>query len=1017
MVFTLVALGAGLLAIAPAGAEELPHPAADPVDFVNDVQPILRQSCFACHGPLRARGGLRLDLRQAAMQGGDSGPAIVPGKSSESPLIRFVSGLEPDRQMPPEGKKITARQVSILRRWIDDGAAWPQKTDDNQADDPREWWSLRPIHRPSTPHLEFANRGFLRTPIDAFVVQKLQREGLTPNPRSDRRTYLKRVMFDLHGLPPSRNQWQSFQVDSLPDAEERLLDELLASPRYGERWARHWLDVSHYADSHGQDQDRPRPNAWPFRDYVIRALNQDKPYADFVAEQVAGDVLRPSDPQAIAATGFLAAGPFDESSLVSIREDSIDRLIGQYLDRDDIVTTTMSAFTGMTVGCARCHDHKFDPIDQQDYYALQAVFAGIDKAERRYDVDPEVAAKRQMLRTTLEKVRGWKGQTPDELLTAERQQAVQQFIAQRENVQQNWTLSKPTQWEAKQGSVLKLQPDQSLLAEGNRPERDTYRILLETDQKSITGLRLEVLDDDSLPMRGPGRQDNGNLHLSEIRVTAHPRGRADAQVSVKMRRAVADFDQDGWDITRAIDGNPSTAWGIFPAVGKAHEAAFAFAQSIEFEEGVCLAVELDQLHGGGHLLGRVRLAVTAAAQPEASILRPLPAEIREVLQIQADARTATQRAEFARWIWEQELSHALESLPPESRVFCGTNQFIPDGTFRPATSPRPVHVLARGNVSQPLELAPPGALQAVSGLTSRFALPDNHREGDRRVALARWLTDDNNPLTWRVIVNRIWHYHFGRGLVDSPNDLGRMGSDVTHPDLLDWMADDFRESGGGSWKRLHRQLLLSHTFSQTTADNRLAAERDADNRWLWRMNRGRIDAESFRDAVLFASGKLDLTMSGPPVMHFIMSPGIHVTPNADYQQFDVDQAQANRRAIYRYVFRTRPDPLLEMLDCPDFSQSTPVRASSVSPLQALSLWNNKLVLRHAEHCAALAAQAAEAAQAGANLKAQVQALAQQTLCRDADRDELSDWEEYARIHGLANLARVLLNSSEFLFID
>ena len=402
MVLTIVAICVGIVPIDRASAEELPTPSTDPVDFIKDVQPILRQSCFACHGPLRARGGLRLDQHQTAMQGGESGPAIVPGKSLESPLIRFVAGLESDRQMPPEGKKLNARQISILRRWIDDGAAWPETAADNQAEDPREWWSLRPINRPATPHLELANRGFLRTPIDAFIGQKLQREGLTPNPRSDRRTYLRRVMFDLHGLPPSRDRWQAFQVDSLPDAEERLLDELLASPRYGERWARHWLDVAHYADSHGQDQDRPRPNAWPFRDYVIRALNHDKAYADFVAEQVAGDRLKPADPHAIAATGFLAAGPFDESSLVSIREDSIDRLIGQYLDRDDIVTTTMSTFTGMTVGCARCHDHKFDPIDQQDYYALQAVFAGIDKAERRYDADPEIAAKRQMLRTTLE---------------------------------------------------------------------------------------------------------------------------------------------------------------------------------------------------------------------------------------------------------------------------------------------------------------------------------------------------------------------------------------------------------------------------------------------------------------------------------------------------------------------------------------------------------------------------------------------------------------------------------------
>ncbi len=991
-------------------ADELPPAVKHAVDFVRDVRPIFEKSCFGCHGPTKQKSGFRLDMRKAAMNGGELGAAIVPGKSAGSPLVRFVAGLEDGMLMPSEGPRLTAEQIGILRRWIDDGANWPDAEAGDDALAKRDWWSLRPIVRPAVPAVSSEDQVWVRTPIDAFILARLRKEGLSPSPETDRRILIRRLTFDLHGLPPTPEEVQAFQDDTASNAYERLVERLLESERYGERWARHWLDVAHYADSHGQDQDRPRPNAWPYRDYLIRSLNADKPYARFVSEQVAGDVLYSEDPAALVATGFLAAGPWDESALRDIREDSIDRLIGQYLDRDDMVNTTMSTFTGFTVGCARCHDHKFDPISQDDYYSLQAVFAGIDKAERGYDSDPAVTRQRTQLRQRLDEVRSWHGKAEPTLLTPERQAEVTAFETTRSSARNLWTVLEPTSWKSKQGSILKALLDRSILSLGKRPEKDTYVVTLETGLTGVTGLRLEVLTDETLPHHGPGRQDNGNLHLSEVRVTAHPRGQNQAPIAVPLRQAVADFDQSGWGVERALDGDPATAWGIHPAVGQAHEAVIEFDKPVSFASGTVFTVELDQLHGAGHLIGRFRLVATAAAAPFSSDILPVPTVITELLSVPTTSRSDVQKAELARWLLERQLARELAALPRESRVYCGTNRFVADGSFRPVTTPRTIHVLARGDINRPGQVAVPGALQAVTGSLARFPLSDPNQEGERRAALAKWLADSANPLTWRVIVNRVWHYHFGKGIVDTPSDLGKMGGPPSHPELLDWLAAEFRD-GGGSLKNLHRLMVTSSVYRQVSRHDAASAAKDSDNRLLWRMNRGRLDAESLRDAVLLIGGRLDDTMYGPPVMNFVMKPGIHVTPEADYERFDVDSPEARRRSIYRFVFRTRPDPLLDVLDCPDASQSAPVRSTSLSPLQALALWNNKFTLLHAEHLAGLAAQGS------ADPSQQVQFVSQRVLCREPTDEECQSWIAYANRRGLANLCRVLLNSSEFLFID
>jgi hypothetical protein len=528
--------------------------------------------------------------------------------------------------------------------------------------------------------------------------------------------------------------------------------------------------------------------------------------------------------------------------------------------------------------------------------------------------------------------------------------------------------------------------------------------------QGITGIRLEVLTDDSLPHKGPGRQDNGNLHLNEFKVRFAPKGAPDAEAKwAVLKSPAADFNQDGWTVAMAIDGDAKTAWGIYPKVGQPHRAVFEFDKPLGFQNGTTLSVVLEQTHGGGHLIGRMRLSVTTAPQPLTS-MEALPEAVAKILAVPSAQRTDEQVAELAQYVMEGQLDRQLAALPLMQIVYAAASDFKPDGSFRPAGKPRPVHLLKRGDINKPGTEAKPGALECVPGLEARFRLADPTNEGSRRVALARWISDPKNPLTWRSIVNRVWHYHFGCGIVDTPNDFGRMGAKPTHPELLYWLAVSFQEHGG-SLKWLHRQIVSSAVYRQSSRHDPTFAAIDDDNRYLWRMNRTRLDAEEVRDAVLLAAGKLDRTMGGPSVKQFTMSPGIHVTPVVDYANFDVDRLENYRRSVYRFVFRTLPDPLMEALDCPDSSQLTPTRTVSVTPLQALAMLNNKFMVRMSEHLAA------RAANAGSDTAGQIAAVYRFALGREPTTKEGALLMEYERKHGLANACRVILNSNEFMFVN
>lgn len=885
-------------------------------------------------------------------------------------------------------------------------------------------WAYQPLRPPTPPPAAPARGGH---PVDAFIQAKLAAAGGQPSPAAAPRTLLRRLYFDLIGLPPTPEEVNAFVADPSAAAYERVVNRLLSSPRYGERWARHWLDAAHFAETHGHDQDRIRTNAWPYRDYLINAFNADKPYARFVQEQVAGDVLFPDDPQATIALGFVAAGPWDESSLRDIREDTLDRQIGRYLDRDDMVSTVMSVFASTTVHCARCHDHKFDPIPTRDYYALQAVFSGVERANRVYDADPKVHQRRQTLmhrRRQLDR-----GET-NLLFAAETRREVAAWHAAN--------LASPVRWQpvaaqtffSAASTQLTRQSDDSLLATGPTPERDTYTVTAPALDFVVTAIQLELLPDTTLPKRGPGRQpENGNLHLSEFQALLFEPG-TNVPRRLALRNPTADFSQDGWTIAHALDGNEKTAWGIHPQEGQLHRAVFELKEPLALRPGATLAFVLQQLHGGGHLVGRFRLSLTDARGP----VRVLPAEIAELAGRAPEELPAAQWVKLASFALHEGINAELAKLPAPSLVYAAASDFVPDGSLKPSPYPRPVHVLRRGEITKPQEEVGPGALTCLGGLPAHFAIPAGAEEGARRAALAGWLTARDNPLTWRSIVNRVWHHHFGRGLVDTPNDFGRMGSAPTHPELLDWLAVWFRDEAKGSFKELHRLLVTSAAYRQasemrnsefgirneptnTTGHGiphsalRTPQSEDPDNRLLARMNRTRLDAECLRDAMLQISGRLDLRMGGPGDYQFDLQPGIHVTPRVNYTKFDVDSAAGRRRSVYRFLFRTLPDPFMDALDCPAGDQLTAARNNSVTVQQALALWNNAFVTRQAEHLAARLETEAT------SVEARIQRAFELTLGRPATTVELADFTAHAQQHGLANCCRLLFNSNEFVFVN
>jgi hypothetical protein len=840
-----------------------------------------------------------------------------------------------------------------------------------------DWWSWQLLAPPRIP----ASEG--ETTIDRFISATLETKELTPSPQADQRTLIRRLYFDLIGLPPSMAEVDAFVKDDDPQAYAKLVNRLLESPHYGERWARHWLDVVHYGETHGYDKDKPRMNAWPYRDYVIRAFNEDKPYARFIEEQLAGDALYPETVDGIVATGFLAAGPWDFIGHAEVPEEKIDGKVARHLDRDDMVTTTLNAFCSLTVQCAQCHDHKRDPVTMKDYYSLQSIFAALDRADRKFDSDPDIAKQRAYLTSQLEK-----------------KQAILASIDK--------------DIDAKKTDEIRQLEDEITKTENAHAASLGYHSQVASDQATEKWIQVDLgksMRIDSIELFGAaeyGFKDFGFPH--RFRVTTS--SQADFLEAKTLVNHTGDIERPGSAAhtieLKRMEGRyvKVTATKLWNRRQKGqpltNDWIFALGELVITSRGMRVPFRditaLDSIEAAP----RWRKSNIMDGQITDQIAK------RDALIKLAAPNLLAKRAQYKKIA--DDIRASLKALPKPKKVYVGKVHHG-SGAFKGRGhlngKPRPIHILHRGEVTMPRakEVFPATVPGIVPSLPVTFNLPKDHLESDRRIALAEWITHPDNTLTWRSIVNRVWHYHFGRGLVETPNDFGRIGGKPTHPELLDWLAIKFRDEGG-SIKNLHRWILNSQTYKQVSTHDAVKAAQDSSNQFLWRQNRRRLEAEAIRDSVLFVAGKLNTKMYGPSFMDFVIKKPEH-SPHYEYHLADPHDSKTHRRSIYRFLVRSQPQPFMQTFDCADPSELVDKRGETNTALQALAMLNNK-------HIVAMATHFADRVKNNDNVAREAILLA---LSREITPEEHQSLTAYAQSHGITAMCRLIFNLSEFSFID
>jgi len=926
----------------------VPKPAAPAaIGFDRDIRPILSDNCFVCHGPddIERQAGLRLDDRANATRPAESGQtAIVAGKPDASELIKRVLSTDENLRMPPlKGKHqpLKAAQIELLKQWIAAGAPYTSH------------WAFSAPVLPAIPKIDDA-RYRLRNPIDHFITAKLMERRLPQSPEADKTTLLRRLHLDLIGLPPSIADVDAFLADSSADAYEKQVERLLKSAHYGERWGRHWLDAARYADSDGFEKDKSRQIAF-FRDYVINTLNRDLPYNQFVIEQLAGDLLPNATQDQIVATGFLRNSMLNEEGGVDPEQFRMDAMF----DRMDAVGKT---FLGLTIQCAQCHTHKYDPITQEEYYRLFA-FLNNDHEAQRVVYAPDEQQQTAHLRQMMADIEaGIKTRTPD---WRERMAAWEDSV---KSGQPEWV---PLQLEnaGDNGQRYIDMGDQSILAQGYAPTKYTTSLRGTTDVKGITGFRLELLNDPNLPCNGPGRSFMGTCALTEFSVEAEalsPDGAAAPKQKIKFTKVTADYANpernlepnfyDKTDKKRvtgpveyALDGKDETAWGIDQGPGRRNQPRNAvFAAEAPFGgEQTQLSINLKQMHGGwnsddnmNNNLGRFRLSVTTAANPEAD---RVPKPVRDIFDIPREQRTADQVDQvFAHWrttVAEfQEANDQIERLWQQWPA--GSTSL----TLKSREVPRDTHMLIRGDFLKPDRTVRPGVPAFLHPLASNDG-PMN------RLTLANWIVDRRSPTAARVMVNRVWQAYFGTGIVATSEDLGSQSETPSHPELLDWLSVQFMDHGW-SLKELHRQIVTSATYRQSSQVTPELYAQDQYNRLLARASRLRVEGEIVRDLALAASGLLNEKVGGPSV--FTPAPAFLFLPPASYGPFtwtDAVGPDRYRRAIYTFRRRSTPYPMLTNFDAPNGDFSCVRRTRSNTPLQALTTLNETLFMECARNLA------------------------------------------------------------------
>ena len=920
-------------------------------DFEESIRPILEKRCAICHQGPNAQKGLRVATVDDLRRGGESGPAIVAGDPDASLILSMVSGE--DRMMPPAGEPMSPAEVEALRNWIAAGAPYDESAE--AAGNEEVWWSLRPLGEIPAP---IPTSNWDRSPIDSFVVTGLTKKGLAPSAEADRRTQIRRLSFDLLGIPPTAEEVERFVRDSAPSAYERLVDRMLASPAYGERWGRHWLDVARFGESNGYEQNHLRSNAWPYRDWVIRAFNEDKPFDRMILEQLAGDQVAPDDPEVQAATGFLVAGPHDTVGIKNPEGEAQKR--ANHLD--DMIMGTASAFLGLTVHCARCHDHKFDPIPTKDYYRMQAALAGVWHGERDWDRPETVAQYRAAERELSGTIRESEG-----ALSKLKEDATERVAARRATILAQY---RPAVDQA--GTEERFQPVSARF----------IRIRI----TAMTSGRNQV-DLDEFSVWSPGPE---------------PRNVALAAVATASSTRVDSASPDTYSPSNLVDGKYDKRWitsGGLPAWVQVELPAPELVERVEWSS--------DRLGGFGGTFRRPQpesyeIQVSDDAEAWTTVASsdgrlPFSEEAQERLLL----RAVFNEDELKSWDeHERRVSEAkrqLRQLGQPRKAFLGRFEEPAEPTF----------VMVRGNPMQKGEEVAPASLRVLGDLLDGYELAPDAAEPERRLALARWIASDRNALTARVIVNRVWMHHFGRPLVRNPSDFGINGGTPSHPDLLDRLAA--RLVGPYDWrlKPLHREIVLSGAYRQASSFRKDAAAVDSNNVLLWRFTPRRISAEELRDAILATTRHLDRRMGGPGFRLFRYT----VDNVATYYPLQEVSPETYRRSVYHQHARSVKPDLLGEFDCPDSALPAPRRISTTSPLQALTLLNGRFALEQADAFATLIRK--ESGQDRLRYSSTAWRLA---FGREPSDEESARARALVGEHGLGALARAILNASEFLYV-
>ncbi len=1016
---------AGSLPLVAAAVEAVPPDHAERMArgltlFQQEIAPLLREQCVQCHGGEKLKGDFDLVTREGLLHGGKDGLAVVPFKAAESRLLKLLRHEE-EPEMPEKKPKLSDAVIAKVAQWIDLGAPYeaplvagktPPRDKSKVTEEDRKWWSFLPLAKLPPP-------SGATHPVDAFLLATAKPKGLTFSPAADARTLLRRISFDLTGLPPAESVAAEFlragpNTTPAPDAVAKLIDQLLAEPAFGERWARHWLDVARFAESSGFEQDYNRPHAYHFRDFVIQAFNDDMPFDQFARWQIAGDEFAPDDPQAMMATGFLGAGVFP----TQITANEVERT--RYDALDDMLGTTSSAFLGLSVACARCHDHKFDPIPAADYYRMASTFTTTVRANIDLDLDP---AKSRHAKAD------WEKQRSDLTAALKQIEADLRLKFKPELVEGNletWRLLMPESISSKTPKTkFKDLGDGSFLAEGAAGDSDTYTVIASTNQPNITAVRVEALAHPSLPQGGPGRATNGNFALAKFTLSVQPA--TGEKRRVNLASALADFEQnkDSLSIAGSLDDKPNTGWAVDGGgIGKDHAGVFLLETPLTLAAGEKLIMELSFTVNTKHNIGRPRFALSSVPAPswKGEVPQPAVAQALAAFHNKQPLKPQQSEALFDYWKKQQPSWAAANSkvtklggkAPVATTPVMVCAEGYPPIVMHSQGPPflEKTHFLKRGDTNQKGDEASPGFLQVLSGSADpqrwQWSPPAGAKSSGKRRTLANWLTDVDHgggTLMARVIVNRLWQHHFGTGLVNTPNDFGKSGSAPSQPALLDWLAGELIH-GGWKLKPIHRLMMTSAAYQQRCVTDPAKVAADPDNLLFLRRIPQRLEAEAVRDSLLAVCGTLDAKLYGPGTL----------------------DEQSRRRSIYFMVKRSQLVNSMVAFDAPEPMASTGARPTTTVTPQALLLMNSPNVRAWAQEFA----QRVQKDGAGTNVDQLVTRSYQLALTRGpveaestAARNFLqaqaasytADGKTNAQALALADFCQALLALNEFVYVN